>query len=97
MKRPTIKDVAAQEINISDFIKRAAVSLSIDTDGLLKSDEQKAADIQQAEAGMQQQAQMQMMGDAVKGAAPQIAKVGAEGIAQQIAAMQQGGGEPPAE
>ena len=66
------------EVNMSDFIRRAAVSLSIDTDGLLKSADEKAQDVQ-VQQGRQQQALLsQMMSDATKGAAGPVAKVAAE-------------------
>lgn len=73
------------EINISDFIRRAAVALGVDPDGLIKSDEDKMADQQK----MQAQAQQQMMADAVKGAAGPVAKVAAEGIAGQMTQQQE--------
>ena len=79
-----IKEQAAEEINLPDFIKRAAISLSIDTDGLIKSEDEKAQAAAAKKAEMQEAAQAQMLQDAVKGAAPQLAKVGAEGVAQQL-------------
>ena len=89
-----LKELGVQEINVSDFIRRAAISLSIDTDGLIKSDEEKQSEQQAAQAAKQQQAQMQMMQDAVKGASPQLAKGGVEGLQAQMAAAQAQGGEP---
>jgi hypothetical protein len=77
-------DVAFQELNIPDFIKRAAVSLSIDTDGLLKTQDDKAKALQDQQNLQANQAQQQMLMDAVKGATPQVAKVAAEGIANQM-------------
>jgi len=85
-----IKEVATAEINIPDFIKRAAISLSIDTDGLLKTEEDKAADKQKLIAEQQQNSQLQMMQDVVKGAVPAVAKAGADGIAQQLVQQQEG-------
>lgn len=79
-----LKEAGMGELNLSDLIKRAAISLSIDTDGLLKSEEQKAKAQAEIQAQQQQQMQSQMMQDAVKGAAPQLAKAGAEGVAQQL-------------
>lgn len=76
---------AFQELNLSDLIKRAAVSLSIDTDGLLKSDDQK----QQEAQDQQDQAMMgQTLSDVVKGAAPGVAKVAAQHISDQVAQQQ---------
>jgi len=79
-----IGDAAWQEVNLSDFIKRAAVSLSIDTDGLLKSPEDKQAALAQQQGLQQGQMNQQMLMDVVKGATPQVAKVASEGIASQI-------------
>lgn len=90
-----MKEIAFQEVNIPDFIKRAAVSLSIDTDGLIKSPEQKAQEQQKAQAMMQQQVMSQMMQDGVKAAAGPIAKEAAGGIAQQL--QEQGGGQDEVE
>ena len=79
-----LKEAGIAELNISDLLKRAAVSLNIDADGLLKSEEQKAAATQQAQGMQQQGMNAQMMQDMVKGATPQLAKVAAEGMGQQI-------------
>jgi hypothetical protein len=79
-----IGDMAWQEVNVSDFIKRAAVSLSIDTDGLLKSEEDKQAALAKQQGLQQGQMNQQMLMDMVKGAAPQVAKVASEGIAAQM-------------
>lgn len=82
-------EAAWQEFNLNDYLRRAAVSLSIDTDGLLKTPEDKAADQAKAE-GLQQNAQaQQMLSDVLKGATPPVAKVAADGIAQQINGAEQ--------
>jgi len=81
-------DAAFAELNVSDLLRRAAVSLSIDIDGLLKSDEDKAAQQQQAQAEMQGAQQQQLMADILKGATPAIAKAGAEGVAAQLQGQQ---------
>jgi hypothetical protein len=54
------------------------VSLSIDTDGLLKSDEQKGQDAQKAAAAQGQASNAEMMQNLVKGATPQLAKAAAD-------------------
>lgn len=69
---------AFAEINLNDFLRRAMVSLSIDTDGLLKSPEDKQAEQQQLQAAQGQQGQQEMMQNLVKGATPQLAKAAAE-------------------
>lgn len=74
-----IGEAAYAEINLGDFIRRAAVSLSIDTDGLIKSKEDKGSEQQQAQALQEGQAAQQLTGDVVKGVAPQIAKAAATG------------------
>lgn len=79
-----LKEVAISEINIPDFLKRAAVSLSIDTDGLLKSPDDKAAEQKKLQDAQAQAQQSQMLQDVVKGATPHIAKEAATGVAQQI-------------
>ena len=71
-------------MNISDFIKRAAVSLSIDTDGLLKSEADKQSALAQQQGLQQGQINQQMLMDVIKGATPQVAKVASEGIAAQM-------------
>ena len=72
------KEVAMQEVNMSDLFKRAAVSLSIDDDGLLKSDESKEQDKAKQQAQMQQMQGAQMTQDVIKGAVPPMAKAAAE-------------------
>lgn len=68
------------EINVNDFIRRAAVALGIDPDGLVKTAEDKQADREKQQGAVQQQ----MLMDAVKGAAGPVAKVAAEGISAQM-------------
>lgn len=85
------KEALAGEVNFKDFAERALVSLSIDTDGLFKSDEQKAQERQQAQGVQQQGMMQQMMMDAVKGGIGPVAKTAAEGISQQIQGEPTGG------
>jgi hypothetical protein len=75
--QPLGAQVIASEMNISDYIDRLGASLGIDTNGLIKSEEQKAQEQAQAMQMQQQQQQMQMMQQmAVKGT-PEMIKQGA--------------------
>ena len=67
--QPLGAQVVAQELNINDYIDRLGASLGIDTGGLVKSEEQKQAEMMQAQAAMQQQ---QMAAMAEKGVAPAV-------------------------
>jgi hypothetical protein len=74
---------AMAELNISDYITRLAGSLGIDTEGLIKSEEQKQVEQQ---AAMQQQQAMQnqqLMGRIAEKATPEMMKGMGEGMAQQ--------------
>jgi hypothetical protein len=80
--QPLGPEVIANEMNIDDYIDRLGASLGIDTNGLIKSPEQK----QQEQAAMQQQQQQmmaqQMMGDIASKATPEAVKA-VSGAAQQ--------------
>tara|TARA_R110002096_G_scaffold370836_1_gene564272 strand:+ start:14520 stop:16076 length:1557 start_codon:yes stop_codon:yes gene_type:complete len=67
--QPLGQQVIAQELNIDDYIDRLAASLGIDTQGLIKSPEQKQQEQMAAQEAMQQQQMMQM---AEKGVAPTV-------------------------
>jgi len=74
---------AMAELNISDYINRLAGSLGIDTEGLIKSEEQKQVEQQ---AAMQQQQAMQnqqLLGRIAEKATPEMMKGMGEGMAQQ--------------
>lgn len=75
-----LKEAGLAEININDLIKRSAVSLNIDIDGLLKSSEDKKAD----QDAMMQVQQQKMLQDVVKGATPNVSKAMADGVATQM-------------
>lgn len=77
------------DLNINDLIIRAATALSIDTDGLIKSDEDKQREQAEAQAQQEQAQQAQLAQSVVSGATPQVAKAGAEVVAQQLAGQQQ--------
>ena len=68
------------EVNVSDYIRRTAVALGIDTDGLLKTPEDKAKDKEAAQGAATQQTTM----EALKSAAGPVSKVMAERMADQI-------------
>lgn len=69
MLQPLGQEVIQSELNIGDYLDRLGASLGIDTQGLVKSDEQKMQEQQQQEQMMQQQ---QMMAMAEKGVAPAV-------------------------
>lgn len=75
-----LREELASEMNMKDFVLRGLVSLSIDTDGLFKTDEQKAAEQQMSATAQRGQMGQQMLLDAVKGATPALAKAAAEGM-----------------
>ena len=60
MLQPLGNEVIASELNIGDYLDRLGASLGIDTQGLVKSDEQKQQEAQQQQEMMQQQQMMQM-------------------------------------
>ena len=78
---------AMASLNIEDYIKRLAGSLGIDTDGLIKTEEQKQLEAQQAEAQQAQMMNTQMMGKLAEKATPEMMK----GMNQEAMAQ----GPPP--
>lgn len=72
--QPLGADIIAREMNIDDYIDRLGASLGIDTDGLIKSPEQKAQEAQAAMQRQQQAAMQQMMSDVVSKATPAVAQ-----------------------
>jgi hypothetical protein len=69
MLQPLGQQVIASELNIGDYLDRLGASLGIDTQGLVKSDEQK---MQEQQAMQEQMQQQQMMAMAEKGVAPAV-------------------------
>ena len=65
---------AMAELNISDYIDRLAGSLGIDTEGLIKSEEQKQVEQQAAMEQQQAMQNQQMMGRIVEKATPEMMK-----------------------
>ena len=73
--QPLGVEVLQSEMNISDYIDRLGASLGIDTNGLIKSDEQKQAEAEQAQMMQQQQMQEQMMAEMASKATPEATKL----------------------
>tara|TARA_B100000530_G_scaffold264282_1_gene177130 strand:+ start:45 stop:1616 length:1572 start_codon:yes stop_codon:yes gene_type:complete len=79
--QPLGQQIIAQEMNIDDYIDRLGASLGIDTQGLIKSPEQK----QQEQMMAQQQQQQMMMAQMAEKGVPQAVKGMADGMNQQAA------------
>ncbi|CAB4124704.1 Head-to-tail connector protein, podovirus-type [uncultured Caudovirales phage] len=84
---PLGPDVLKQYLNPGDYIKRVATSLSLDFQGLVKSDEQIQQEMQQEQQAQQQQQMMQMAGSAIPNAT--------KAIGDQALAAQQSQSAPP--
>jgi hypothetical protein len=69
MLQPLGQQVIASELNIGDYLDRLGASLGIDTQGLVKSEEEK---MQEQQAMQEQMQQQQMMAMAEKGVAPAV-------------------------
>jgi hypothetical protein len=82
MLQPLGPEVIAQELNVNDYIDRLGASLGLDTNGLIKSDEEK----QQEAAMAQQMQQQQFQKDVALKAAPGVAGE----MAKQAGQQQQG-------
>ncbi len=61
-------------LNVGDYIDRLGASLGIDTQGLIKSEEQLAQEQQAAQEQEEAMMEQQQMADMAKGAVPAIAK-----------------------
>ena len=72
-----------KEINIDDYIIRLAGSLGIDTEGLVKSPEEKQLEAQELEAQQAQMMNQQLMGKMAEKATPEMVK----GMNQQAMAQ----------
>jgi hypothetical protein len=80
-------EVLAQYVNLADYIKRRATALGIDTEGLIKSEEQIAQERQQAQ---QQQMMQQASGAAVQEGAKALGSSYVESQRQQGGSGPQG-------
>ena len=65
---------AMSELNISDYITRLAGSLGIDTEGLVKSEEQKQLEAQEAQAAQAEMVNQQTLSRMAEKATPEMAK-----------------------
>ena len=72
-----------QELNVSDYITRLAGSLGIDTEGLVKTEEQKQAEQEAAQAQQNAMMNQQMMGKLAEKATPEMMSGLSEGGGQQ--------------
>jgi hypothetical protein len=66
--------VVQQELNVSEYISRLAASLGIDTEGLIKTDEEKQQAAEAQKKAMEEAQEQQMMSDTMSKVAPEIAK-----------------------
>lgn len=76
-------EAAFAEINLADLMKRGGVALGIDMDGLVKSPEQKEAELAQMQEQQDQALMKQTIADAAKTAAGPAAKAAMEQSPQQ--------------
>lgn len=72
-----------QRVDFGDLITRLATGHGIDTSGLIKTDEQLAAEVQQQQQAMQQQMLNSAMEKAAPGAVKEYAKASAQNLQQQ--------------
>tara|TARA_R100000656_G_scaffold86116_1_gene62639 strand:- start:114 stop:1727 length:1614 start_codon:yes stop_codon:yes gene_type:complete len=61
-----------QELNVSDYITRLASSLGIDTEGLVKTEEQKELEAQAAQAKQAEMVNQQMLGKMAEKGTPEL-------------------------
>ena len=71
---PLGPEVIQKYLNVGDYIDRLGASLGIDTQGLIKSDEELAGEAQAAQEDQEAATQQQQMAEMAKGAAPAVAK-----------------------
>jgi len=78
--QPLGAEVIQSEVNVGDYIDRLGASLGIDTQGLIRSPEQKQAEQEAAQQQQQQQMMESTMADMATKAAPQMAKSAGEAM-----------------
>jgi len=71
---PLGPETAIRELNVSEYISRLAASLGIDTEGLLKTEEQKQQEQQARQQQQEKMMEQEMMGKVVGDMVPEIAK-----------------------
>lgn len=74
MLQPLSPQYIAENVNLNDYVDRLAASLGIDTEGLIKSPEQKAQEQAQAQQMQQQMMMQQTMAGMAEKASPALAK-----------------------
>jgi hypothetical protein len=72
-----------KELNVSDYMTRLAGSLGIDTEGLVKTEEQKQAEQEAAQAQQNAMMNQQMMAKLAEKATPEMMSGLSEGGGQQ--------------
>jgi len=70
--QPLGPQIIAENLNVEDYIDRLGASLGIDTGGLVKTAEDKAAQVQAMKQAQEQQMQQQTMSKMAERAAPQL-------------------------
>jgi hypothetical protein len=82
--QPLGPEIISQELNISDYIDRLGASLGIDTNGLIRSEEQKAQEAEAATQDNQAQLMQGAMADmAIKGTPEMVKAMKEQAMAQQ--------------
>jgi len=71
---PLGPETAIRELNVSEYISRLAASLGIDTEGLLKTEEQKQQEQQESQQRQEKMMEQEMVSKVVGDMAPEIAK-----------------------
>ena len=77
---PLGEEVLLRELNIGDYISRLGASLGIDTNGLVKTQEQKQQEMQMRQQQQQQMMNQDMMKNVVEGSAPGALKSMMDGM-----------------
>ena len=77
---PLGPQVIAQELNINDYIDRLGASLGLETNGLVKSPEQKQAELQAAQQAQQAQMMQESMKNIAEKSAPEMINRGMENV-----------------
>jgi hypothetical protein len=77
---PLGPQVIAQELNINDYIDRLGASLGLETNGLVKTPEQKQAELQAAQQAQQAQMMQESMKNIAEKSAPDMISKGMENV-----------------
>jgi len=91
--QPLGAEIIAKHLMLDDYIDRLGASLGIDTNGLIKTQEQLQAEMQQQQQMIQQQQQQQMMmqtmGGAIEKSAPAMVKSMGDGVGKDPEALKE--------